>query len=294
MNILYFTNTEDLRYGFTKDIESSLEKLKHEVEVVNDRDFDIKELLEKVKKVDLFLFHQGGIYTDSTINYQVSLERLKQILTAIKCKKVCWFMDKVWFLNDQTMEDIIPLTDFVFLNDESWARRHKYKNVFGLHSGVGTVLEGKPRKEYTCDVAFYGEVHGFRKPFLEMLKKNFGGRFKVFSNVFGQDLADLITSAKMIFVPVQPNDEFYWDNRIYQILGHGGLAIYPRLYGLQEEGFISGKHYVGYKMAHELKQIILDASKNDNTKIKEEGKQFIQQFNYDNRVQELLCKINQK
>jgi hypothetical protein len=155
-------------------------------------------------------------------------------------------------------------------------------------------LEGKPRKEYQCDIAFYGEVHGFREPFIKMLKNNFGSKFKIFSNVFGQDLADLIASVKMIFVPIQPNNEFYWDNRIYQVLAQGGLIIYPRLFGLEEEGFISGKHYIGYKMAHELKQIISDAIKNDNTRIKEEGNQFVERFSYDNRIKELLCKINQK
>lgn len=294
MKILYFTNTEDPKYGFTKDIESSLQKIGHIVDVVNDRNFDIKLLMLKAAKSDLFLFHQGGIYTDNIINYQVSLERLRQILTGIKCKKVCWFFDKGWFLNDQTLEEIIPLTDFTFLNDDAWARRHKYENVFCLHAGAGKALKGKPRKEYQCEIAFYGEVYNFRKPFIELLKRNFGSKFKVFSNVFGQDLADLIASAKMIFVPVQPNNDFYWDNRIYQVLAQGGLIIYPRLFGLGEEGFISGKHYIGYKMAHELKQIIADTIKNNNTEIKEEGQQFVERFSYYNRIKELLCKINQK
>ena len=155
-------------------------------------------------------------------------------------------------------------------------------------------MQGKAKKEYKCDIAFYGNVYGFRKPFIEMLKKEFGNKFKIFSNVYGQDLADLITSAKMIFVPVQPNDEFYWDNRIYQILGHGGLAVYPRLFGLQEEGFVSEKHYIGYKKAHDLRQIISDTLKNNNNKIRKEGQKFVQRFSYINRIKELLSKVDGK
>ena len=294
MTILYFANINEPKYRFTKDIESSLKKMGYKVETIDDRNFNIQELMEKVNEFDLFLFHQGGIYTDNEINYSISLERLKQMLAGIKCKKVCWFFEKGWFLNDRTLEEIIPLTDFVFLNDGSWVRRHKYENVFELHTGVGKVYQGKPRKEYKSDIVFYGEVFGFRKPFIEMLKQEYGSRFKIFNNVYGQDLADLIASAKIVFSPVQPNDEFYWDNRIYQILGHGGLAVYPKLYGLGEEGFISGKHYIGYKRAHELKSIIQDILGKDNDKIKKEGQRFVKRFNYANRIKELLCQINQK
>ncbi len=294
MKICYFNNLDDPKYGFTKDIESSLIKMGHKVETINDRDFNIQDLMAKVNDFDLFFFHQGGIYTDNEVNYGISLERLKQILSGIKIKKVCWFFDKGWFLNDRTLEEIIPLTDYVFLNDGNWARRHKYENVFELHCGVGEVFKGKPRKEYQHDIIFYGEIYGFKKPFIEMLKEQFGGRFKVFNNVFGQDLADLIASAKMIFVPVQPNEDFYWDNRIYQVLGHGGLIIYPKLYGLEEEGFISGKHYLGYKRAHELKQIIQDNIKTPNIQIAEEGQKFVEKFSYENRLKELWKIINQK
>ena len=98
--ILYFTNPTEPSYGFTKDIESSLKKLGHKVETINDRDFDIELLLNKAKDSDLFLFHQGGVYTDSEINYSMSIERLKQILSGIQCKKVCWFFEKALFLND--------------------------------------------------------------------------------------------------------------------------------------------------------------------------------------------------
>lgn len=291
MKILYFT-TNDPKYGFTKEIESSLKTLGHTVETINDQEFDIHKLVEKVNGFDMFLFHQGGIYTDSEINYTISLERLKQLLQVIKCKKVCWFLDKGWFLNNRTLEEIIPLTDYTFLNDGNWARRHKYENVYELHAGAPKPLKGKPREEYKCEIAYYGEIHGFRKPFIDLLKKTYGKEFKIFNNVYGQDLADLITSAKMVFTPVQPNEDFYWCNRIYEILAHGGIAVYPKLEGLKEEGFVSEKHYFGYKRPGELIEIINDVIDGKKT----DGQEFVKQFSYKNRLKELLsiCQTNQK
>lgn len=287
MKILHFYDTENLRYGFFKDIDDSLKEQGHEVTTMNDRDFDIKELMFTANNYDLFLYHHGGIYTDDEINYAISLERLKQILAGIKIKKVCWFFDKGWFLNDRTLETIIPLTDYVFLNDGNWVRRHNYTNVYELHSGTGKKYKGKPKDKYKADVVFYGEVEGYRKPFIDLLKNEFGAKFKIFNNVFGQDLADLIASVKIIFVPVLPNEDFYWDNRIYQVLQQGGLLLYPRLYGLSEEGFVSGRHYLGYKRPQELKQLILDNLKNPNKDIAKAGQEFVKQFSYKDRLNEI-------
>lgn len=293
MKIVYFANFSDTEYGFTKDIESSLKKLGHKVESINDRDFDFKDLLGKTKKADLFLFNQGGVYTENEMYYSVSVQRLKQMLAAITCKKVCWFTDKVWFLNNNTMEDIIPLTDYVFLNDDTWVRRHKYPNVFPLHMGLGSALKGNPSKEYVSDIAFYGTVYGFNKPFIEFLKKEYGSRCKVFHELQGQDLADLMVSTKMVFTPVQPYDEFYWSERIYQILGHQGVALFPRLTGLEEEGFVAGKHYLGYKRTQDLKEIIdyYLLKPQELETIAKEGYEFVQKFSYKSRLKEMFTLI---
>lgn len=293
MKILYLYDKENKKYDF-EEIESSLKKSGHEVTSFDDRNFDIKELMFIANNYDLFLFHHGGVYTDNEINYAISLERLKQILAGIKIKKVCWFFDKVWFLNDRTMEEIIPLTDYVFLNDGNWVRRHNYKNVYELHSGTGKKYTGKKNDKYKADIVFYGEVEGYRKPFIELLKNEYGARFKIFNNVFGQDLADLIASAKIIFAPVVPNEDFYWDNRIYQVLQQGGTLLYPRLYGLSEEGFISGKHYLGYKRPQELKQLIDDYLEKPDKEISKAGQEFVKKFTYIKRLETIWKTLNQK
>jgi hypothetical protein len=279
LKVLYFTNPKK---GYTKEIESSLKKLGHKVDVVDDTNFDIKELMAKAYVSDMFLFHQGGIHTENEVDYMVSKVRLKQILEGIKCKKVWWFFEKGWLLNDKTLEDIIPLTTHTFLNDGSWVRRHKYPNVTELHMGAPKPIKGTPREELKCEIAFYGEVYGFRKPFIDLLKKTYGRGFKVFNNV---NVPDLVASAKMIFTPIQPNDDYYWDGRIYEILAHGGIAIYPKLQGLEEEGFVSGKHYMGYKRPHELEAILTDVIMG---KVKPDGQKFVKQFSWENRVRKII------
>jgi len=291
MKIIYWINTTDPKYGFYKDIESSLKK-NNKVETINDREFNLEEFVKKCNQADMLLYHQGGIYMDNEMNYAISLERLKQILEIVKCKKVCWFAEKIWFLNNETMENIIPLNDFTFLNDDNWLRRHKYEKVYPLHMASGKRIEGEYNEKYKCDIAFYGHVFSFRKPFIDYLKSKYGRRFKCFNFVYGKDLADLIATAKLVFSPIQPNEEFYWDNRPYEVLNQGGTLIYPKLYGLQEEGFISGKHFLGYKSADDLIEITDEYLKNPAPNIAKEGQKFAEKITYDKRIKELflICK----
>ena len=289
--IIYLADIDNPKYSFFKDIEAELKK-GNEVEVINDRAFDAQTLVEKCATADMLLFHHGGVYTDTAINFAMSLERIKQILQMVKCKKVCWFLDKVWFLNNSTIEDIAPLTDLILLNDDTWARRHKYENVKTLRCGTPDVKEGEENEKYKCLVSYYGEVFGFTEPYLKAMKKAFGRKFKVFSNVYGKELADLVKSSKFVFVPVQPNDEFYWSHKIYEILALGGCPIFPRLYGLQDEGFVSGEHYLGYKHPQEIKAMVEGTE--DTSDIIKAGKKLVKKYTYANRVKELLKLCNQQ
>jgi len=294
MKVIYLVNLQDPKYGFCKDLESSLKK-KHQVEVINDRDFKIEEFVDKCNKADLLLYHQGGIWMTNEMDYTMSLERLKQMLQMVKCKKVCWFVEKGWFLNNETLEQTIPLNDLTFLNDETWFRRHKFdkEKVFPLHTACRERVKGEYNEKYKCDIAFYGQVLAYRQPFIDYLKDKYGRKFKVWNFLFGKDLADLIASAKIIFSPIQPNDEFYWDNRIYEVLNQGGVLIYPKLYGLEEEGFEAGKHYLGYKDI-KLAVDMMDEYLKDDKKLKEisqQGQKFVKKFTYDARLSEIFKRL---
>ena len=269
---------------------------------MDDREFDYKNLLEITPKADLRLFHHGGIDTSGDLQFSASMERLKQFLYAVRSpesvqhqlKKVWWMPDKMWFLNDKMGEDIMPLVNYAFFNDENWVRRHSYENAFGLHMGADPKKQGKYRKEYDLEIAFVGTPFNFRKPFLDRLRQKYGNKFKIFDNVWGHDFLDLCKSAKFIFVPPVPNDEFYWGNRVYETLSAGGCLIHPRLYGLKEEGFEDGIHYLGYKRWDDLEAMLEDHAdkKEERDIIVKTGRQLVNNnFTYKQRVGTLLDKI---
>jgi len=293
MDILYFTNLENKRYPF-REIKKALENLGHKVEVVNDNDFDMEELIKKANKADLFLFHHGGIRTDSDIECKLSLARLQTILQAIRPIKVLWFLDKGWLLNDEILEQIIPLTNFTFGNDETWVRRHKYPNVFPLHCGTGERKGGRKKKEYECDIAFIGDTYGIRQLWANTLRQQFGRRFKVFNDVFDEDFNSVCKSAKAIVFPRFPADDFFWPDTIYKVMAAGGLVIYPRLEGLKQE-FENKKHYLTYFSMKELvgllNEILRPEADKLRKKIAEEGKKRVKKFTYEERLKTLFSKI---
>ncbi len=155
--------------------------------------------------------------------------------------------------------------DFVFSvdggHDASFERRgirHHYlpAAVYGKEC-----VEGSPRKEFECDVAFVGTYHylkdwPYRKQLVDFLKKTYGPRFKLFGDVianenpghkimvFGSDMADVFASAKVV-VCDSINSPHYWSNRIYETLGRGAFAIHPKIDGLEKE-FEYGEHFVPY------------------------------------------------
>lgn len=267
MKILYFGHTNKevnkrilkREWDSDNDVEYALKLLGHEVVSFDDREFDIKELLEKGKEVDLFLFHKGGIFGGLAQDFWLSLNRLQIILSNLKCKKVFWYVDKVWGDRFIWMENIIPMVDYGFLVDETFIRRHKYRNLHPLRQGCSDKFKklGEFKKEYESDIAFAGMVYGGRREFIKFLNEVYGDRFKVWNNVWNQDLYDLCQSVKIIVAPYYFTDDFYWSARIYMTLAGGGFLIHPRLYGLKKfDGLEENKHYIAYSDVKELKEKI--------------------------------------
>jgi len=285
MTIIYLGNFENPFSDSTeKHIKFAFEKLGHKVIPINEKDFDVEKISQL--KGDLFLFHKGGQAQG------VELSDLIQLLNFITCKKVFWYFDKIWGEREMWMETIIPFVNHGFLTDETWLRRHDYKNVSVIRQGIGNenVALGKPKAQYKCDIAFLGNVYGRRKEWVEELKKTYGSRFKVFNNIFGRDLYDFCASCKIILSPLFPEDDFYWSSRIYMILGSGGFLIHPRLEGLKEE-FTEKKHFVGYKTFPEMMEKIDYYLKNPQERklIQIAGYKYcISHFTYLDRVKKLL------
>ncbi len=244
MKIIYLGNFGNVNSNHPEeDIKSALEELGHEVIPVHEK--DIKKVLDI--KADMLLFHKAGI------GRYIELPDWIMMLNHIVCKKVMWYFDpiKLFAQRETGIETIAQYIDYGFLVDDTWRRRHKFNNLYSLKEGIGTVYQGKVRDEFKCDIAFAGNIYGRREEFIGLLKSQYGDRFKVFTNVFNQDLADLCVSAKIIVAPDYPTNEFYWSSRFYLTLGLGGFLVHPDLYGLKEE-FEEGTHFAGYKGMNEL------------------------------------------
>jgi len=259
-------------------------------------------ILEEIyyENADLFFFHKGGW------RYKLHPTQLVEFLTYVTCKKVFWFFDKIadhtreampdggYVLREDWIDLVSSFVDYGFVTDETFVRRHKYKNLYVLRQGIGDEFidyQGQFRPEFAKDVVFLGRVYGVRGEWVRMLKREFGNRFEVYNNVFDKNLKDCMASCKIALAPLYPSDDFYWSSRIYQIVGNGGFIIHPRLQGLAEEGWIDGKHYVGYRTYPEMVEKIKYYLKHEKEreKIRKAGYEFcIKNFKYSDRVKKLL------
>lgn len=289
LKIIYFANFGNKGSNFVEeDIKLALEKLGQEVIPIHESNYKkIKDI-----KADIFLFHKGGI------GKYISLQDFILLLNHITCKKVMWYFDpiKLYPEREKEIETISQYIDFGFLVDDTWRRRHKFNNLYSLKEGIGTTYKGKVRDEYKCDVAFVGNIYGRREEFIISLKQRYGGSFKVFNNAFGQDLADLCASAKIIVAPDYPTNEFYWSSRIYLTLGLGGFLIHQDCYGLKPE-LIEGTHFVGYKGMKELIATIdyfLERDEERKIISKQGQKKVLEVCTFEDRLETMLEKIYEK
>ena len=268
-----------------EDIKSAFEQLGHEVIALPEK--DIGKLLKY--KADMLLFHKAGV------GKYIDLNQWIQMLNHIPYKKVMWYFDPIDLIQgrEQYIEAMADYIEYGFLVDDTWRRRHNFKNLYSLKEGIGTVYKGKVRDKFKCDIAFAGNAYGGREDFIRFLGQQYGEKFKVFNSVFKQDLADLCVSAKIIVAPDFPSNEFYWSSRFYLTLGLGGFLVHPDLYGLTEE-FEEGRHFAGYKGPQELVATIGYYLANEKSRkaIQAEGqKKCLEMATFEHRIKQLLNTI---
>jgi len=225
---------------------------------------------EDFESYDMLLFHKGG-------------KKIREILKVAKCKKVCWYFDKIWDLRIKWFNDIYPLTDTIFMTDGTWAKQYPKCKV--LRQGIGNGFVGN-KKEINSEVGFIGSLYKDRIQWFKDLKDKFD-----IHNYFGyynDDLNDLCASLKIIVAPDFPSDNDYWSNRVYLLVGSGGFLIHPYLRGLYEEW---GDNLVYYKSTEELHQKIqyyLD-NPSELEVMRRKGYNLCNsKFTYKDRVKELL------
>jgi len=304
LKIIYLGNFENPLSDSTENhIKYAFEQLGHEVIAIDEeglRNFDKVEnaadradvKILNVKDPDIFLFHKGGAENPK------GMELLIKLLTYITCKKVCWYFDKVFPDREEYIDTVSEYSDYVFLTDDTFIRRHKYSNISCLRQGIGNedTSPGEYKEELKCDIAFTGNAYQGRENFARTLQTKYGKNFRMFNDKFNRDLYNLCASAKIIVAPEYPCDEFYWSSRFYLTLGSGGFLVHPDLYGLRTE-FTEGKHFAGYKGHKELIETIdyfLERNE-ERESIRKQGYNYcISKATYKHRVEEMLKQIYEK
>ena len=291
MKIIYFGNHENKGSDVTeKHIKFALEKLGNEVVCIDETNWKRSDVIREAKDSDIFLFHKAGIRD------QNSYQKVMDLLANVTCKKVCWYFDKVWGDREAIIEAFLPFIDKMFITDDTWVKKHNFKNVEILRQGIGAedTSLGTFKPELATDIAFVGTVYGDRQEFVRKLKDRYGEKLRVFGNIFNRDLYDLMASTKIVIAPDSPGDDFYWSSRVYMILGSGGFLLHPKYEGLKEE-FTHKEHFITYNDFEDM------CSKIDYYLVNEKKRKVIQQagyekcikeFNYLTRCKMLLEKLN--
>jgi hypothetical protein len=295
MKITYFSRFNNNPYSslIEEPIARALKQLGHQVFQFDVVSADDKELIKKANQSDIFLFHNGGIAGGDELNLFLGIAGLSNLLKQITATKVMWFLDRVYGPAELLVEKILPEIDYGFFNDDTWVRRHKWENAYCLHLGAEERPLGKFRKDLECDIAFIGRVYGGRGDIITALKKQYGKKFKVFGNIWGKDFDDLCQSARIIIQPKWLMNDFCWTDQIYHVLSAGGFLIHPRLHGLKEEGFVDGKHFIGYTIYEEVLAEIEFFLKPENTEkmneVKKLGRNYVLSFyTWEKRLKEMF------
>ena len=291
MRILYWGNVNDTLH--TTIDAKVLEALKEvaDVKFLDIKEFSAEQVVKESKNSDLFLFH-AQIPTSDDVEMMLMIEQIQAVLQKIECKKALWFMEKVWLGKGAVIEGILPLVDYAFLTDDTWVRRMNEKIYPLSQASPIKPLVGEFKKELQCDIAYVGNIYGIREQEYQFLHEKFGLGIKFFQDKFGQDLANLCQSAKIMIIPRFPFDDFYWSERIYEYLSMGAFVIQQRTYGLKEEGFEDGKHYIEYESDKDLIPLVESMLSKEGEEARKgialAGKDFVKNYTYRERIKEML------
>ncbi len=286
MKIIVLANRENTgANNVEKRIDDALENIGYEVIKV-----DEKETTENILKhdADVLLFYKAGVERGVK-----KMGDLEDCLRRFKGSKVCIYFDKVWAGRGNYIRKIAPLTDLVYVSDGDFVRAHNYINLYELPQATCVDKRrstGEKKDEYNIPIVFLGQVYGERANFTRNMLARYGNAFKVVNDVFDDNLTNLCESARVFVSPLYPQTDFYWSNRVYQIIGRGGFIIMPRLEGLTWE-FKEGEHIEYYRSFEELCQKIdyyLEHEEERNKVRKAGQKHCLENYTYEKRLKEML------
>lgn len=139
----------------------------------------------------------------------------------------------------------------------------------------------------------------YRNQLVEWLSSTYADSFRRYGGgatvVRNEPLNDLYASATVaVGDSCNPDDHpYYWSDRLTETIGRGGFLVYPRIVGIEEEGFVDGKHCRFYTFGDfdELRSIIdyYVAHPAEAREIADQGQAFVREnHTYRHRMELLL------
>lgn len=251
---------------------ASLESLGHEVTRLQEGEVRATEVAGRVEGHDLFMWVQtyGLAETGGTRDER---DQMVHDIRAMDIPSVGFHLDRWWGLSRQGMVPHEPFfrLDTVFTADggheHEW-RRHEIRHVWSPPAVYhAEAVDGTPRDEYRCDVAFVGSWRGYghtewrhRPALIRHLKRRYGRGLKLFPQpgqpaVRGADLADLYASARVVvgdscLVPATNGSAItrYCSDRIPETLGRGGVLVHPSVEGITDGLYRSEQHLLTWNL----------------------------------------------
>lgn len=296
--IIYIGNFKEF-YATENYIAFAFEKLGFEViRVPQDRIPNAKVVLNAVFKYkpEFVMFSKWGNARET-----IALLRQNKILT------VGWIFDLYFGLPSEFGQRNINngsfQCDICFVTDGGNDRVFKEHGINAklLRQGIHTPEAKEGTRSPHEPIIFLGTYnYEKRKALVDFLKKNYQDDFVVYGQggdkqpVRGMKLNDVLASAKIVVGDSVPAD-YYWSNRIYEVLGRGGFLIHPEIKGLDEE-IKPGKHFVPFKHGDfaDLKNKIQYYLEHDEEReaIRRAGHLYVKsKYTYTDRCRELLRQV---
>lgn len=233
-------------------ITHALIALGHDVQRLNEKKGRMAGRLEP----DLVLFHHW---------------RDIAALSSLSCPKVFWYFDLVDWPDASIkgrcrerilwMRDVMPHVQIGFCTDGDWVNRDTSSKLVFLPQGADERLAGvsTSSRSTPCDILFTGNnlrCGVERASFVEEMSSTYGERFRhVVGGLHQRDLADAISSAKMVVAPDAPVTDRYCSNRVYLTLGFGGFLLHSACAYLADH-YRDGEEIAFYRSRQHLHELI--------------------------------------
>lgn len=152
-------------------------------------------------------------------------------------------------------------------------------------------------------ILFFGTYsYQERMDLIDKLRAEYGDDFRHYGRggnvreIRGPALNNIISGAKIVVGDSMPAD-YYWSNRIYEMLGRGAFLLHPYVKGLETE-FEDGVHYVSYKYGnfYDLKEKLTYYLNHpeEREKIKKAGHELVKtKYTYQKRCEKLIEYVNE-